>query len=61
MKKYIDEMLKKEYIKSNILFYIIFIFIIKKLDKELRFYINYRVLNVFIVFNQNALLLIKRY
>ena len=60
MKKYIDEILRKEYIKSNILFYIIFILIIKKLNRGLRFYINYRILNAFIIFNRNILLLIKK-
>ena len=60
MNKYIDEILKKEYIKSNILFYITFISIMKKSNKELRFYINYRVLNAFIIFNKNVFLLIKK-
>ena len=53
-------MLEKRYIKSNISFYIIFILIIKKSNKGLRFYINYRDLNVFIIFNKNSLLLIKK-
>ena len=53
-------MLEKKYIKSNILFYISLILIVKKSNKKLRFYINYRVLNVFIILNKNALLLIKK-
>ena len=53
-------MLKKKYIKSNILFYIIFILIVKKSNKGLRFYINYQILNAFIIFNKKALLLIKK-
>ena len=52
-------MLKKEYIKSSILFCTIFILIVKKSNKKLRFYINYRILNAFIIFNKNAFLLIK--
>ena len=52
MKKYIDEILEKKYIKSKIL-------IINKSNKGLRLYINYRVLNAFIILNKNALLLIK--
>ena len=34
--------------------------IIKKLDKGLRIYINYRVLNVLIIKNRNALSLIRK-
>ena len=60
MKEYIDEILKKEYIRLSISFYIILILIVKKSNKELRFYINYRALNAFIIFNKNALLLIKK-
>ena len=32
---------------------------IKKFNKEFKFYINYRVFNVFIIFNRNASFLIK--
>ena len=32
----------------------------KNFDKELRFYINYKKFNIFIILNQNALLLIKK-
>ena len=53
-------MLEKEYIRSNILFYIVFILIVKKSDSGLRFYINYRTLNALIIFNKNASLLIKK-
>ena len=53
-------MLKKEYIKPNILSYIIFILIVKKSDKKLRFYINYRALNALTILNRNILLLIKK-
>ena len=50
----------KKNIKLNISFYITFILIVKKSNKRLKFYINYRVLNVFTIFNKNALLLIKK-
>ena len=53
-------MLKKKYIRSNISFYIILILIMKKSNKRLRFYMNYRVLNALIILNKNALLLIKK-
>ena len=60
IKKYIDEMLDKDYIKFNISFYAAFIFIVKKFNKELRFYVNYRALNALIIFNRNVSSLIKK-
>ena len=60
IKKYIDEMLKKRYIRLNTSLYIAFIFIIKKLNEKLELYIDYRTFNVFIIFNRNALSLIKK-
>lgn len=59
MKKYIDDILKKEYIKSNTFEYAISIFIIKKSKNELRMCVDYRVLNAFIIKNRNASFLIK--
>ena len=59
MKEYVNEMLRKKYIKSNIFFYAVFILIVKKSDNRLRFYVNYRVFNIFIIFNRNVLSLIK--
>ena len=53
-------MLKKGYIQFNKLLNVVFIFIVKKFNKEFRFYINYRTLNAFIVFNRNAFSLIKK-
>ena len=44
-------MLEKKYIRLSILFYIVFVLIVKTFDKEFKFYINYRVFNAFIVFN----------
>ena len=60
IKKYINEILKKRYIKFNLLFYITPILIIKKFDKKLRIHVDYRVFNAFIILNHNALLLIKK-
>ena len=53
-------MLDKGYIKFNILFYVVFVFIVKKSDKELRFHVNYRAFNALIIFNRNASSLIKK-
>ena len=53
-------MLKKRYIKLNSLSYIAFILIIKKFNKEFRIYVNYRAFNALIIFNRNALSLIKK-
>ena len=52
-------MLKKGYIQSNIFLYTAFILIIKKFDDDLRIYVNYRALNVLIIRNRNAFLLIR--
>ena len=53
-------MLKKKYTRLSISLYIVFIFIVKKFNKEFKFCINYRALNAFIVFNRNASSLIKK-
>ena len=58
IKKYIDEIFNKNYIKLNIFLYIILILIIKKFDNEFRIYINYRVFNILIIKNRNILLFI---
>ena len=60
IKKYIDDMLKKEYIRFNISFYAVFIFIVKKSNEGFKLYIDYRVFNILIVFNRNASSLIKK-
>ena len=59
MKKYIDDMLKKKYIKFNTSKYVVFVLIIKKLNDEFRMYVNYKILNVFIIKNRNASSLTK--
>ena len=51
IKKYIDEMLKKRYIRLSTSFYAAFIFIVKKFNKRLKFYVDYRILNALIIFN----------
>ena len=60
IKEYINKILDKDYIRSSILSYITFILIIKKSNKDLRIYVNYRALNTLIIFNRNALSLIKK-
>ena len=59
MKKYFNKILNKEYIKFNILSYAILILIVKKLDKEFKIYVNYRIFNVLIILNRNISSLIK--
>ena len=61
IKKYIDKMLKKKYIKLNTSLYTASILIVKKLNEKLRFYIDYRILNVFIIFNKNVFFLLKKF
>ena len=53
-------MFDKEYIKSNIFFYITSIFIVKKSNERFRIYIDYQTLNFLIVKNRNASSLIKK-
>ena len=60
MKKYFNKILNKSYIKFNIFFYAILILIAKKLNKEFKVYINYKIFNVLIIFNRNISLLIKK-
>ena len=59
IKKYIKKMFDKKYIKLNIFLYAISILIIKKLNNDLRIYINYRVFNELTIKNQNAIFLIR--
>ena len=60
IKEYINKILDKKYIKSSIFLYIVSILIVMKSNKELRFYINYRVFNILIIVNKNVSLLIKK-
>ena len=59
VKKYINDILKKEYIKSNISKYATSVLIVKKLNDEFRICVNYRIFNAFIIKNRNALSLVK--
>ena len=57
--KYVNNMLKKKFIKHNNSKYIIFVFIVKKLKKKLWVYVNYHVFNAFTLKNHNVLSFIK--
>ena len=48
IKKYLNKHLKKEFIVFNYALFALFILFIKKLNKNLRFYVNYRKLNAII-------------
>ena len=60
IKKYIEKILSKDYIRSSISPYTASILIIKKSNKELRICVDYRALNALIVSNRNAPPLIKK-
>ena len=49
MKKYVDKIFEKGYIKRNISLYVTLILIIKKLNKSLRIYVDYKALNILII------------
>ena len=59
IKKYVDDMLRKRFIKLNTLKYAALVLIVKKLDEGLRVCVNYRALNALIIKNRNAPSLIK--
>ena len=59
VKKYIDEMLNKNYIKFNTSKYVISILIVKKSNDELKICVNYKALNAFTIKNRNVFSLIK--
>ena len=52
-------MLNKNYIRLSISSYVTLVLIVKKSNRELRVYIDYRILNALIIFNRNVLSLIK--
>ena len=60
MKEYFNKILNKSYIKFDIFCYAVLILIVKKLNKEFKVYINYKIFNVFLIFNRNISLLIKK-
>ena len=58
IKKYLNEHLKKKFIILNYASFASFVLFIKKLNNELRFYVNYRKLNVIIKRNRYFISLI---
>ena len=60
IKRYLNKILNKDYIKFNIFSYAILILIVKKLNKRFKVYINYKVFNAFIILNRNISPLIKK-
>ena len=54
IKKYVNDMLDKDFIKSNSFEYATLVLIIKKFEDDLRLCVNYRVFNVFTIKNRNA-------
>ena len=60
MRRYVNEIFNKEYIKLNTFSYTAAIFIIKKSNKKFQIYIDYRAFNALIIKNYNALFLIKK-
>ena len=59
IKKYLNEHLKKEFIVFNYVSFASFVLFIKKSNKELRFYENYKKLNVIIKRNRYFISLIN--
>ena len=59
MKKYINDMLNKKFIRFNHFEYVVSIFIVKKFEKKLRICVNYKIFNVLIIKNRNVFLLIN--
>ena len=59
-KKYLNNNLVKEFIRLNHSFAVLLILFIRKSNKGLRFYVNYRALNAIIIKNQYLLSLIQK-
>ena len=59
IKKYLEKNLKKEFISSSSILYASSVLFVVKLNKSLRFCVNYRKLNVVIKQNQYLILLIE--
>ena len=59
VKKYIDEMLSKSYIKFNTSKYVVSILIVKKSNDDLKVCVDYKTLNAFTIKNRNVSSLIK--
>ena len=54
IKKYINNMINKSFIRRSHARYVALIFIVKKSDEELRVCVDYRTLNALIIKNKNA-------
>ena len=59
MKKYLEKILKKEFINSSLILYALSVLFVVKSNKSLRFCVNYRKLNVVTKRNQYLILLIE--
>ena len=59
IKEYLEKNLKKEFISSSLILYASSVLFVVKSNKSLRFYVNYRKLNIVIKRNQYSILLIK--
>ena len=59
IKKYIDKILEKIFIKLNYFLYATLIFIVKKLKSDFRVCIDYRAFNIFTIKNKNVSFLIR--
>ena len=59
VKKYLNEHLKKEFIVFNYTLFVLFVLFTEKSNKDLRFYVNYRKLNVNIKRNRYFISLIN--
>lgn len=60
IKKYVDDMFDKSFIKSNSFEYATSILIIQKLENNLKICVDYKILNVLIIKNKNAFSLMKK-
>ena len=60
IKKYLNEHLKKRFIISNYTSFALFVLFIKKPNEELRFYVDYKKLNVIIKRNRYFILLTNK-
>ena len=60
IKVYVNEMLKKNFIRRNSSNYATLVLIIKKFDENFKVYVNYKTLNVLIIKNRNYFSLIKK-
>ena len=60
IKKYIDDILNKKFIKFNFFEYVASILIIKKLKNNLKICNNYKIFNALTIKNKNVFFLIKK-